>query len=57
MYIAPKYTLPKRHVQYILSVSTMSFFGNLRDVQFYNVNDVLFYSFSILFERVYYLIK
>ena len=57
MYIAPKYTLPKRHVQYILSVSMMSFFGKLGDVQFYNVNDVLFYSFSILFERVYYLIK
>ena len=57
MYIAPKNTLLKRHVQYILSVSMISFFGKLGDVQFYNVNDVLFYSFSILFERVYYLIK
>ena len=57
MYIAPKYTLPKRYVQYILSVSMMTFFLKLGEVQFYNVNDVLFYSFSILFERVYYLIK
>ena len=55
--MAPKYTLPKRPVQYILSVSMMTFFWKLGDVQFYNANNVLFYSFSILFERVYYLIK
>ena len=56
MYIAPKYTLPKRLVQYILSVMTF-FFWKLGDVQFYNANNVLFYSFSILFESMYRLIK
>ena len=38
-------------------MAVLPWIWKLGDVQFYNADDVLFYSFSILFERVYYLIK